>query len=191
MKPLNLESVPLRLLVLDHHGRGRDLLVAPVLVVVLVLLLRHEVEDHLLDHVLDLVERARARRLLKRRDLLRQLLQRCRLLRAASFAQQVDDRRLRVRDLFGNLDQADTLAFRSANTGNFREDLNGLAHRLNLISACLHALLVFLLALAAQLLRLVEHRLVRVPRARCFRERGLGRGQVLRRTRMDDHNTKR
>ena len=63
MKPLNLESVPLRLLVLDHHGRGRDLLVTPVLVVVLVLLLLHEPEDHLLDHVLDLREHARARRL--------------------------------------------------------------------------------------------------------------------------------
>merc|ERR1719313_3328521 len=175
-----LERVPLRLLVLLHHGRGLELLVAPVLVVVLVLLLRHEVEDHLLNHVLDLVKRARPRSLLalERRNLVRKLRQRSRLLRVAGLAEQVDDLRLRVRNLLGDLEQSDTVALRSAHTSHLREDLDGLPHRLNLVGARLRTPLVFLLALMAQLLRLLENGRVRIPSAGRFRERGLGGGQV-------------
>mmetsp|Transcript_76222 Transcript_76222/g.210838 ORF Transcript_76222/g.210838 Transcript_76222/m.210838 type:complete len:316 (+) Transcript_76222:434-1381(+) len=47
------------LLLVDLRGvRLRHLVVAPILVVVLVLLLLHQSEDHLLDHVIDIVERA-------------------------------------------------------------------------------------------------------------------------------------
>mmetsp|Transcript_76218 Transcript_76218/g.210815 ORF Transcript_76218/g.210815 Transcript_76218/m.210815 type:complete len:428 (+) Transcript_76218:60-1343(+) len=44
--------------VIDGGVRLRQLEVAPILVVVLVLLLLHQSEDHLLDHVIDIVERA-------------------------------------------------------------------------------------------------------------------------------------
>ena len=44
----------------------------------------HEVEDHLLDHVLDLVEHTGARGLLEGHDLVRELVERLRLLRVCS-----------------------------------------------------------------------------------------------------------
>merc|ERR1719472_795672 len=150
-----LERLLLRRLILLHHRGPVDLLVAPVLVVVLVLLLRHEVEDHLLDHVLDLVERARARGLLERRDLVRQLRQSLGLLRAAGLAEEVDDRLARVL-MLRELHEADALALRSASASDLLEHLDGLAHGRGLTRPALHALVVLVRARVALLLRLVQ-----------------------------------
>merc|ERR1719380_72087 len=173
-----LKLLLLRRLVLLHHRGLVDLLVAPVLVVVLVLLLRHEVEDHLLDHVLDLVERARARGLLERRDLVRQLRQSLGLLRAAGLAEEVDDRLARVLVL-RELHEADTLALRSASARDLLEHLDGLAHSRGLTRPALHALVVLVRARVALLLRLVQLLLGRRERLRRALEIRLRRRKVL------------
>merc|ERR1719258_885584 len=173
-----LQLLLLRRLVLLHHRGLVDLLVAPVLVVVLVLLLRHEVEDHLLDHVLDLVERARARGLLERRDLVRQLRQSLGLLRAAGLAEEVDDRLARVL-MLRELHEADALALRSASASDLLEHLDGLAHGRSLTRPALHALVVLVRARVALLLRLVQLLLGRRERLRRALEIRLRRRKVL------------
>merc|ERR1719446_1299533 len=94
LSDLCLEHLDLLILVVLGLRALLRLKVAPVLVIVLVLLLTHQTEDHLLNHLLDLVKGP-----VEGADLLSQLLERLGMSRCCCLLQEIHSLGLWILDL--------------------------------------------------------------------------------------------